>query len=389
MSSLFKTKGQAITDPGAMEAWKTAQPFHQQALSGLGNLANQVAANPAYSGQRVADLNPFQTNAANNMGSFANNTAGLGYNMMGAGLGSLDASSAAGGNASSIFARASMDPTQQIISQAGQFANNPYTDGLIDAASRDVMRQFGEQTMPGMNRAFAGSGNTNSTRAGVESAIAQRGTADRLADISSGIRGQFFGQGLGMAQNQFNQNLSNMMNANNGLMNAGTFGAGLINSGQQFAGNNFNQGMSAGGVYQNQNQNIIQGNMDQFNESIRNPLSVYAALSGAAGDTRARTTAGVVNQPSIASQIGGGLMAAGTMGWKPFSDIRMKENIVKVGNLPSGVGVYEYDYKPEFKDIAGYGRFVGVMAQEAAQVYPDAIEMQSNGYFAVDYSKIH
>jgi hypothetical protein len=239
--------------------------------------------------------------------------------------------------------------------------------------------------MPGMNRAFAGTGNTNSSRAGVESAIAQRGTADRLADISSGIRGQFFGQGLGMAQNQFNSNLSNMMNANNGLMNAGTFGAGLINSGQQFAGNNFNQGMSAGGVFQNQNQNVIQGNMNQFNESIQNPLSVYGALSKNATDsTQVKTSAGINQSPSVASQIGGAIMAG-----SKFSDIRMKENIVKVGNLPSGVGVYEYDYKPEFKGIAGHGRFVGVMAQEAAQVYPDAIEMQSNGYFAVDYSRIH
>lgn len=309
MSSLFKTKGQAVADPGAMEAWKTAQPFHQQALGGLGNLANQVAANPAFSGQRVADLNPFQTNAANTLGSFAGNTAGLGYNMMGAGLGSLDASSAAGGNAASIFNRASMDPTQMIINQAGMFANNPYTDGMIDAASRDVMRQFGEQTMPGMNRTFAGTGNTNSSRAGVESAIAQRGAADRLADISTGIRGQFFGQGLGMAQNQFNNNLTNMMNANSGLINAGTFGSGLINSGQQFAGNNFNQGMSAGGVFQNQNQNVIQGNMNQFNESIQNPLAVYGALSGAAGNTQAKTTAGVVNQPSVMSQVGGFLGA--------------------------------------------------------------------------------
>lgn len=324
MSSLFKSKASAVADPGATEAFNLAKPFQLQALTGLGNLANQVSANPAFSGQRVADLNPFQTNAANAMGSFANNTAGMGNTLMGAGLGSLNASSAAGGNAADIFGRASMDPTQMIINQAGQFANNPYTDGMIDAASRDVMRQFGEQTMPGMNRAFAGTGNTNSTRAGVESAIAQRGTADRLADISSGIRGQFFGQGLGMAQNQFNNNLTNMMNANNGLMNAGTFGAGLINSGQEFAGNNFNQGMSAGGVFQNQNQNVIQGNMNQFNESIQNPLAVYGALSGnAAGSTQVKTSAGINQQPSIASQIGGGLMAAGSMGWKPFAPAKV------------------------------------------------------------------
>lgn len=383
MSSLFKTKGQAITDPGAMEAWKTAQPFHQQALGGLSNLANQVSANPAFSGQRVADLNPFQTASANNLGNFANQSFGFGAGMMNMGAQAGMPAAAVGNNAADIFSRASMDPTQMIINQAGQFANNPYTDGMIDAASRDVMRQFGEQTMPGMNRTFAGTGNTNSTRAGVESAIAQRGTADRLADISTGIRGQFFGRGLDMAQNQFNNNLSNMMNANSNLMNAGTFGAGLINAGQNFAGNNFNQGMSAGGVFQNQNQNIIQGNMDQFNESIRNPLSVYGALSGAAGNTQAKTSAGVVTQPSIASQVGSFVGAL-----KP-SDIRMKENIEKISVLPSGLSLYAYDYKPEFKDEAGHGRHIGVMAQEALEVFPEAVIVADNGYYAVDYSKIH
>lgn len=389
MGSLFKSKSEAVVDPGAQEAFNIAKPSMQFANTQGVNLAQQVMQNPAFSGQRVADLNPFQTSSANNLGSFANNTAGLGYGLMNTGLGSLGASSAVGANAADIFGRSSMDPTQQIINQAGMFANNPYVDGMIDASGRDVSRQLNEQTLPSLARGFAGTGNTNSSRAGVESAIAQRGAADRLADISSGIRGQFFGKGMDLAQNQYNQNLTNMMNANQGLLGAGQFGAGLVGAGQDFSTNAFAQGQNAGGLFQNQEQNVIQGNMNQFNESIQNPLSVLQALSGIAGNTQAKTAAGVSTQPSIASQIGGAMMAAGSMGFKPFSDIRMKENIVKVGNLPSGVGVYKYDYKPEFKDIAGHGRFVGVMAQEAAQVYPDAIEMQSNGYFAVDYSKIH
>lgn len=388
MSSLFKTKGESVTDQGAMEAWQLAKPYHAQAMSGLGSLADNVAANPAYSGPRVADLNNFQTSSANNLGNFSEQTFGYGSGMMNLGAQAGAPSAAVGSNAADIYSRSTMDPTQQIIGQAGQYANNPYVDGMIDASSRDVMRQFGEQTMPGMNRAFAGSGNTNSSRAGVESAIAQRGTQDRLADISSGIRSQFFGQGLGMAQNQYNQNLTNMMGANSGLMNAGTFGAGMINSGQQFAGNNFNQGQSAGGVFQNQNQNILNGNMNQFNEGIQNPLSVYSALSGAAGNSQAKTSAGVVTQPSIMSQVASiGQAAAGAK--LAFSDIRTKENITAVGHLPSGLPLYLFEYKPEFKDVAGYGQFIGVMAQEAKEMFPDAVSVQGNGYFAVDYSKIH
>jgi hypothetical protein len=304
MGSLFRGKSSAVVDPGAQEAFNIAKPSMQFANTQGVNLAQQVLNNPAFSGQRVADLNPFQTSSANTLGNFANNTAGLGYGLMNTGLGSLGASSAVGGNAADIFGRSSMDPTQQIINQAGMFANNPFVDGMIDASGRDVSRQLNEQTLPSLARSFAGTGNTNSSRAGVESAIAQRGAADRLADISSGIRGQFFGQGLGMAQNQYNQNLQNMLGANDQLLNAGQFGAGLVGAGQGFATNAFTQGQNAGGIFQNQDQNVIQGNMDQFNESIQNPLSVLQALSGIAGNTQAKTAAGIRNDPSVISQVG-------------------------------------------------------------------------------------
>jgi hypothetical protein len=71
-----------------------------------------------------------------------------------------------------------------------------------------------------------------------------------------------------------------------------------------------------------------------------------------------------------------------------FSDRRMKENIIKIGELNNGLNLYKFDYKPEFKNIAGFGTYVGVMADEA-QAIPDAVIRQSNGYDMVDYSKVY
>jgi hypothetical protein len=71
-----------------------------------------------------------------------------------------------------------------------------------------------------------------------------------------------------------------------------------------------------------------------------------------------------------------------------MSDRRTKENIVKIGVLDNGLNFYKFDYKPEFKEIAGHGSFVGVMADEA-KVIPDAVIRQPNGYDMVDYSKIY
>jgi hypothetical protein len=80
-----------------------------------------------------------------------------------------------------------------------------------------------------------------------------------------------------------------------------------------------------------------------------------------------------------------GLMGLGGAGIMKYSDIRMKENIKQVHWLPNGLPVYEYEYKPEFKDIAGHGKHIGVMAQEVEQVMPEAVITNSNGYKMVNY----
>jgi hypothetical protein len=63
-----------------------------------------------------------------------------------------------------------------------------------------------------------------------------------------------------------------------------------------------------------------------------------------------------------------------------MSDVRLKSNIVKVGDHPIGVGIYEYD-------IFGH-RERGVIAQELMQVMPDAVHQHPSGYFMVDYGRL-
>jgi len=75
---------------------------------------------------------------------------------------------------------------------------------------------------------------------------------------------------------------------------------------------------------------------------------------------------------------------------RPTSDIRTKQNIEVVGMLPNGLTIYEFEYKPEFKDspTAGHGRFRGLMAHEVERVVPDAVFTTADGYKAVDYSMV-
>jgi hypothetical protein len=74
-------------------------------------------------------------------------------------------------------------------------------------------------------------------------------------------------------------------------------------------------------------------------------------------------------------QLGGALIG--------LSDIRLKENIVRVGSV-KGVNVYDFDY---IDKSIGSGRYRGVMAQEVMNDYPDAVISTPQGY-AVDYNQL-
>jgi hypothetical protein len=82
--------------------------------------------------------------------------------------------------------------------------------------------------------------------------------------------------------------------------------------------------------------------------------------------------------------LGGTLGAAAIM-----SDIRTKEHIKQIGFLPNGLPVYEYEYKPEWKDEAGHGKFIGVMAQEVEMVQPEAVITRPDGYKMVNYGALN
>ena len=78
-----------------------------------------------------------------------------------------------------------------------------------------------------------------------------------------------------------------------------------------------------------------------------------------------------------------------TMSMTPtMSDRRAKEDIVKVGQHPLGLGIYLFRYKAPFSELYGTGRHIGVMADEVAEKYPDAVSRHEDGYLRVDYGRL-
>lgn len=70
------------------------------------------------------------------------------------------------------------------------------------------------------------------------------------------------------------------------------------------------------------------------------------------------------------------------------SDRKLKTNIQKIGQLPSGLPTYTWDWKEEFKHLVGNQPTLGVIAQEAMEIFPEAVSMHPDGYLQVNYTRI-
>ncbi len=70
------------------------------------------------------------------------------------------------------------------------------------------------------------------------------------------------------------------------------------------------------------------------------------------------------------------------------SDRSIKENIVRIGDHPLGIGLYLFDYKPGFGGASGNGRQFGVMADEVEAVLPEAVSSHPDGHKMVNYAML-
>ena len=77
---------------------------------------------------------------------------------------------------------------------------------------------------------------------------------------------------------------------------------------------------------------------------------------------------------------GGGRVGGGGRGRR--SDIMLKHDIVLLSHLRNGLNVYRFTYNGSTKP------YVGVIAQEVQQIWPDAVERGNDGYLRVHYEKL-
>lgn len=207
-------------------------------------------------------------------------------------------------------------------------AGNPYLEGIVDTTGRNVMNDVNSQ--------FTAAGRYGS---GAFTDV----MTSRLAEAENALR-----------YANYSDEMQRMMDAAGGSVTADSARSDALTkaAAQALAG----QAMAAELPYTGTN-NMASSLGQLFNGGTQTQKSsIWDSLIGAAGS------------------VGGAAIKA--------SDPRLKENVVKLGEEPDGLGWYAFDY------IWSGPRQEGVMADEVAVLRPWALGPEINGFMTVNYDML-
>lgn len=133
--------------------------------------------------------------------------------------------------------------------------------------------------------------------------------------------------------------------------------------------------------------------LESYNQQVQG-LSGLAGLPSRAGEI-AQYTAGIgqtLGQGQIAAAqaeqagLGLGINTLLGVGQIAFSDRRLKEGVIKIGES-GGLNIYAWQWNDEAADLGLTGDGFGVMADEVERILPNAVS-EYQGYKVVDYGQI-
>ena len=297
-----------------MASFHQYRPYVDSALSGGKDAFEGVLNTGYYQGPTLAGPNAYQTGAANALGGGAVNAINNGFATM-------DATKGFGTNAADLYGRYGQladSANADRVATANQYALDNY-QGISDAILRDDRRNLEENTLTGINMAASGSGNMNSSRAGVADAIANRAFNDRAADVNTDVINSLRDASL----NQQAQQFADQSNALSGMGQANSAMATAYNQGLTNANQGFGMGMTAGGALQGFDQaamNDARANFEGNRDFRLNQYKDYmAGMLGRAPQTT--NTAQVNKVDPVQGALGGMMAGAGFQNSGGFADM--------------------------------------------------------------------
>jgi len=274
-----------------MAGFNQYKPYVDAALKGGQGAFNDVLNTGYYQGQTLAGTNPFAAGAANTMGGFAPGVMSSGFDMFNLGSGF-------GQNYRDLYDRAQQDSLSGAIDYANENAG-ALTDALMSDARRNT-----QLAMQGNNMSSSGTGNVNSSRAGIADAALNSELARQTAATGETVRNNLIDRKMNADAAAFNRSMdanAQLANTYNNALNTMSTGAGF--------------GMDAGRFLQGEEQNRLNDDRARFEGNRDFGYNMYKDyMSGMLG--RAPTTNNTY-QPNMvnpgAAAMGGAMSGFGFM----------------------------------------------------------------------------
>lgn len=257
---------------------------------------------------------------------------------------------------------------QGLVRQAQEFDTEAYREQLAAQAAADTARAFGTAegvTARNLARRGVSPGSGNALAMQNQNALA---LASARAGASTAARDR--AEQLGFARKLDVTGLGRGLAGASTAAYSGATGAGSAGLNSAMApGNQFSAAYGQGvGTQMGGAQLGLQGASNILNAQT----SVYNTAQ-----SQADPLASIAGM-ALGGWAGGGFKPPGT------SDIRLKQNIVRVGfDERTQLPIYEFEYKATPGE-----RFRGVMAHEVEVNFPDAVVTRPDGYKAVFYERL-
>ncbi|EJF92646.1 tail fiber domain-containing protein [Bartonella tamiae] len=274
------------------------------------------------------------------------------------------------------------------LQNAANNYNNSYLNGLATnpTSSSSNLSDMAAGKMIGNNAQFneALQNTLNNTANTINSQMSGAGRYGSGAH--SGVMSDKLGQAATSAlSQQYNQDVANMMNANNMVDQSNINQLNSANSYYQGQSNAQRNALAGGSVIDQNNQNKLNADWQKWSEEDNRDWKRINLLLGAAQGSAGNygTTTGTTTQTQGGNPLQsiGGAVSTG-LGLFGKSDIRAKSNVKHVGER-NGFPVYEFTYKGKKT------RYRGVMAQDVLNIMPSAVSIDpTDGLYMVDYSQI-
>ncbi|EJF88017.1 tail fiber domain-containing protein [Bartonella rattimassiliensis] len=340
MSRKKKPQVQTITQTNAPPTW--AADILKQASTDALRLYNEEIGGNVYQGERIAGLSDMTKNALAGLQQAAEL-----YN-------------------NPLITQWLNTPTNSATNLSAMAKGNWVgSNSKFNAALQNALNK----TSDAINQFMSGAGRYGS---GAHSGV----LADTLGALATNAAAQ-----------QYNQDISNMIKANQIIDHSQQDQVNAANSYYQGQSNAQSNALKGGMVQDINHQNVLDAERQKWAEKdnqkwnqLERLLQVGTQAAGNYGTTSGKSTTmpAVVKDPLQDAQKVLGLLG-GILG---LCDVRAKENIIPVGKK-KGYSLYTFNYKGNPQ------RYRGVLAQEVLRVMPEAVFVNAKTKLLhVDYNKI-